>query len=204
MIGYILCFFTKLVCGLTTRWIGCEPSQKQRVYFANHTSHLDFLVIWTSLPREIRKNVRPVAAKDYWGKGILRKYLSSKIIKAVLIDRDKTALKDKDKNPLNKMVRALEENSSLIIFPEGTRCNGDKINNFKSGLYHLIKKYPQAEFVPVYIENLNRIFPKGEFYFIPILGSVTFGTPIYLKEDELKKDFLNRARQSIEEISQQL
>lgn len=200
MIADLLCFVARFMSGLQVRWVGCQPLDKQRVYFANHTSHLDFLVLWASLPKSIRKKVRPVAAKDYWDKGVVRRFISRKIINAVLIERHKKALPHDKDNPLNVMTEALKSKDSLIIFPEGGRSTGEAIQVFKSGLYYLIKSYPSVEFVPVYLENLNRILPKGEYLFVPILGSATFGKPVVLASNESKEFFLNRAKKSVEAL----
>lgn len=110
-------FFT----GASARWVGSAPDNRQRVYFANHTSHLDVLVIWASLPPETRALTRPVAARDYWSKSKLRLYVANKIFNAVLIERKKPTVRD---NPLEAMRNALGDKHSLIIFPEGTRQTG--------------------------------------------------------------------------------
>ena len=201
MIADIFCFIAKLLSGLTIRWSGCKPDDKQRVYFANHTSHMDFVMIWAALPKEIRKKTQPIAAKDYWGCGRFRKYIANKIIHAVLIKRNQIVCRHNE-NPINIMCEALDKGSSLIIFPEGTRNTHETIKNFQSGLYHLCKRRKDIEYIPVYLENLSRILPKGEFLPIPILGSVTFGAPLTINNNELKADFLNRARQAIEELKQ--
>lgn len=184
----------KLISGANVRWVGCAPVASQRVYFSNHTSHLDAAVIWASLPADVRALTRPVAAKDYWVKGLLRPYLARSVFHAVLIDREKISAHD---NPIDQLVLALGQFNSLIIFPEGTRSLTGEIGPFKSGLYHLAKKRPDLEFVPVLVDNLNRILPKGEFLAVPLLSSVSFGTPLKLETTEPKQAFLARARAAI-------
>lgn len=184
----------KLISGANVRWVGCSPDVRQRVYFANHTSHLDAAVIWASLPPEVRSLTRPVAAKDYWIKGKLRPYLATKVFNCVLIDREKISAHE---NPIDQLVSALDQHRSLIIFPEGTRSLTDEIGVFKSGLYHLAKRRPEIELIPVFIDNLNRILPKGEFLAVPLLSSVSFGSPIHFATGEPKPTFLDRARAAI-------
>lgn len=184
----------KLISGANVRWTGCSPTARQRVYFANHTSHLDAAVIWASLPTEVRALTRPVAARDYWVKGKLRPYLATKVFNAVLIEREKVSAHD---NPLDRLDEALGRDHSLIIFPEGSRSLTGEIGAFKSGIYHLAKRRPDVEFVPVLIDNLSRILPKGEFLAVPLLSSVSFGTPMQLKIDETKQAFLERARSAV-------
>ncbi len=187
----------KLLTGANARWIGCQPDVRQRVYFANHTSNLDALVIWASLPPTIRELARPVAARDYWTKSKLRLYLANKIFNAVLIERKKPTPHD---NPLTDMLNALGKSHSLVIFPEGGRQTVAEMAPFKGGLFHLAKDRPDVEFVPVLIENLNRILPKGEFLPVPLLGSISFGAPIKLENGEDKMTFLNRAQAAVKAL----
>ena len=86
---------------------------------------------------------------------------------------------------------------SVILFPEGTRGSGDEPARFKSGLYYIAKARPTLELVPVYLENLGRILPKGEFLPVPLLATATFGSPLRLVEGESRDAFLERARAAI-------
>jgi 1-acyl-sn-glycerol-3-phosphate acyltransferase len=180
------------------RWAGCEPDIRQRIYFANHTSHFDFLVVWGSLPTDVRAITRPVAAKDYWNAGPVRRYLAARVFRAVLIDRVQVT---RSNNPLADALEAMGDRSSLILFPEGTRGSGEEVQPFRSGLYHLARRRPDAELVPAYIENLNRVLPKGEFFPIPLLTTVTFGAPVRIAEQELRDPFLARAREALSQLA---
>jgi 1-acyl-sn-glycerol-3-phosphate acyltransferase len=187
----------RFITGANARWIGSAPENRQRVFFANHTSHLDSLVIWASLPEDVRAQTRPVAARDYWSKSKLRLYVANEIFNALLIERKKPTVHD---NPLEDMRNALSGKHSLIIFPEGTRQTGTEMAPFKGGLFHLAKDCPQVEFIPVLVENLNRILPKGEFLPVPLLGSVSFGPPIKLETGEEKSAFLTRAQAAVKAL----
>jgi len=113
----------------------------------------------------------------------------------VYIKRSKAENSDED--PLQPLYDTLAKGDSLIIFPEGTR-NKDVIPQpFKSGIYHLAKRFPTVEFIPVYLENLSRIMPKGEFWPVPLACTARFGVPFYLQEGEDKELFLERARQGV-------
>ena len=188
---------TKMLAGSSVRWVGCEPSTRQRLYFANHTSHLDALVLWTALPPAARLLARPVAARDYWQAGQLRQHLAIDVFNAVLIDRHPAA--DAPRHPLEPLFTALDDprQHSLIIFPEGTRGSNLEPAPFKSGLYHLAKQRPTVELVPVLIDNMNRILPKGELLPVPLLGGVSFGPPMQLQPGEGKAAFLTRARDAV-------
>ena len=187
--------FARLVTGVRGEWRGCAPHPRPRIYFANHRSHADFVLIWTVLPGPLRRSTRPVAGADYWLKGRLRRFLGQRVFRAVLIDRSRV---DRQADPIATMTAALDEQSSLILFPEGTRNTGDEpLLPFKSGLYHLARARPDVELIPVWIENLNRVMPKGEFVPIPLLCSVTLGAPIALAADEDKAAFLDRCRSAL-------
>jgi 1-acyl-sn-glycerol-3-phosphate acyltransferase len=192
----VLAFIAKLLSGATVRWIDSHPDTCQRVYFANHTSHLDALVLWSSLPREVRELTRPVAAKDYWEKGPTRRYMA-RLFNAILIDRQEIKV---HQSPVDKMIAEIGSRYSLIVFPEGGRSGGEDLGEFKSGLYYLGKKRPDLELVPVYIDNLNRVLPRGEFLPVPLLSCITIGPPIWLESKEPKNQFLTRAREAVRRL----
>jgi 1-acyl-sn-glycerol-3-phosphate acyltransferase len=195
--------FAWLVTGVRGEWRGCAPDTRRRIYFANHRSHGDFVLIWTILPASLRRLTRPVAGADYWRRGALRTFISERVFRAVLIDRKAVTLTPGSTpapgaDPIAIMAAALDGNNSLILFPEGTRNTSEEpLLPFKSGLYHLAKARPDVELVPVWIENLNRVMPKGEFVPIPLLCTVTLGAPIVLGAGEDKTVFLDRSRHAL-------
>ncbi|MGL4859807.1 MAG: lysophospholipid acyltransferase family protein [Enterobacteriaceae bacterium] len=200
MAGSLLVGCCRLLTGINSRWIGVEPNAKSRIYYANHSSHLDGLVIWASLPASLRHHVHPVAARDYWDSSRLRRYLAGSVFNAVLIDRQSRGMGKIDL--LGPMKQLLAQGESLILFPEGTRGNGETIAEFKGGLYQLLRDCPDTEVVPVYLENLNRVLPKGSRLVVPVICSATFGTPLApLSELETKVEFLHRARQALEALA---
>ncbi len=191
-----LATIARLMSGASVRWIDCQPDTCQRVYFANHTSHLDALVLWSCLPRELRPLTRAVAAKDYWEGGPVRRHIA-RSFNVLLIDRTKVKV---HQSPVEMMLREMGDRYSLIVFPEGGRNTGEELTEFKSGLYYLAKKRPDLELVPVYMENLNRVLPRGEFLPVPLLSCITFGSPIYLQAGEPKVEFLARARDEVRRL----
>jgi 1-acyl-sn-glycerol-3-phosphate acyltransferase len=187
--------FARLITGVRGEWRGCAPDLRSRVYFANHRSHADFVLIWTVLPQSMRRKTRPVAGADYWLAGRLRRFMGLRVFRAVLIDRNPLA---RAVDPIASMAAALDDDDSLIMFAEGTRNTTDEpLLPFKSGLYHLAKARPHVELVPVWIENLNRVMPKGEFVPIPLLCTVTFGAPLSPGCAEDKASFLERCRAAL-------
>jgi protein-tyrosine phosphatase len=208
IVSTVLAAVARLICG-SARWEGCQPSGRQRIYFANHTSHLDFPAVWASLPADVRTNTRPVAGRDYWDRHAGRRYLARQVFRAVLVDRrDASEQPDREtavalaRRNVEGAARALATGASLIIFPEGTRGNGIEVAPFKSGLYHLCRRRPDVELVPVFLEGMHRILPKGEALPVPFIGSVSFGQPIRLKQAEAKNAFLRRAHRALVEVHQ--
>ncbi|MFO7902190.1 MAG: lysophospholipid acyltransferase family protein [Planctomycetota bacterium] len=190
----VLAMIAKLLSGFSVRWVDCQPDTCQRIYFANHTSHLDALVLWASLPSDVRALTRPVAAKDYWERGWIRRHIA-KNFNVLLIDRRRIKV---HQSPVELMIREIGDVYSLIVFPEGSRTTGEEMAEFKSGLYYLSKKRPDLELVPVYIDNLNRVLPRGEFLPVPLLSCITIGPPMWLESGETKADFLRRARRAVQ------
>jgi 1-acyl-sn-glycerol-3-phosphate acyltransferase len=183
----------KLLVGAYARWIGSQPTSSQRIYFANHTSHIDTLAIWSSLPRGLRSRTRPVAARDYWGKG-LRKYIATRGFGAVLIERNRD---NTPSDPLDPLRATLREGDSLIIFPEGTRGTSNVPARFRSGLFRLAGEFPGVELIPVYLDNLHRSLPKGALLPVPMVCTVRFGAPVSLAPGEDRERFLERARAAV-------
>jgi hypothetical protein len=191
--------FTRLVTGAQARWIGCAPAAVQRIYFGNHSSHADFALIWAALPYDLRIRTRPVAGADYWEKGRIRRYIIHEVLRGVLVERAGHA---RSHDPIDTIVAALELGDSLIVFPEGTRNTSDEmLLPFKSGLYRVACRRPDVELVPVWMENLGRVLPKGEIVPVPLLCSVNFGVPMRLRPGEDKAAFLDRSRQALLELA---
>jgi 1-acyl-sn-glycerol-3-phosphate acyltransferase len=206
-IASLLAAVARGISGVQVQWAGCQPDEKQRIYFTNHTSHLDFVVLWSALPPEIRARTRPIAAQDYWEESPLRRYLALNVFQAVLIQRGAMA---QAKSPeeahlvgrhlVEQMALAMGEKNSLILFPEGTRGTGERVGPFRGGLYHLALRRPDVELVPAHLENMNRILPKGEVLPVPMLSLLTFGKPLQLEHGEEKDVFLERAREAVSSL----
>jgi 1-acyl-sn-glycerol-3-phosphate acyltransferase len=193
LMGLLLAFIARVITGTQGHWKGCPPTAEQRIYFANHQSHFDWVLIWAALPKDLRTKTRPIAAKDYWTATPFKHWLTREVFNAVFVSRQRTD----DQDPLEPLVQALQLGDSLVIFPEGTRSSKGEPMPFKSGLYHLAEQFPQVQLIPTWIDNVQRVMPKGEVVPVPILCTVTFGAPLQLGEGEDKHAFLERAREAV-------
>ncbi len=259
LMSLFLLTLVRFLTGAQARWYGCPPKAEQRIYFANHQSHADLVMIWAALPQELRSITRPIAARDYWTKTPFRQWITTAVFNAVYVTRQtapaqpaaaataadegaaaappatgamaglsalSAAVADaalataggpdpvpdalppeptpealraavRPDDPLAPLVQALESGDSIVIFPEGTRGHGDEPQPFKSGLYMLARMFPQVVLVPAWINNVQRVMPKGEVVPVPILCSVTFGAPVALTPGEERRPFLDRARAAV-------
>ncbi|WP_040577951.1 lysophospholipid acyltransferase family protein [Methylopila sp. M107] len=192
----VLVFAVRVLVGARSDWSGCKPSPNRRIYFANHASHFDTLAVIAALPRPLRKTTHPVAARDYWGTGALKRFFAVDCLNSVLIDRDRKG----DGDPLAPVEALLQSGRSALIFPEGTRGTGEAIAPFKGGLHRLAQRFPGVELVPVHLDNLSRVMPKGSILIVPMTCTAHFGAPIALRPAETREAFLERARAAVEAL----
>jgi 1-acyl-sn-glycerol-3-phosphate acyltransferase len=217
LMGLFLLGLVRVLTGAQARWQGCPPKAEQRIYFANHQSHADLVLMWAALPAELRSITRPIAARDYWTKTAFKRWITTAVFNAIYVDRNNggqipispatLAAPGKELesdphslDPLEPLIDALNQGDSIILFPEGTRGNQEEPQRFRSGLFNLARQFPDVVLVPAWINNVQRVMPKGEVVPVPILCSVTFGAPIALGNGEEKGHFLARARQAVMDL----
>jgi 1-acyl-sn-glycerol-3-phosphate acyltransferase len=191
--------FARAVTAVRAIWPEEGLPSRPCVYFGNHSSHGDFVLVWAVLPPRLRRRTRPVAGAEYWLKSRLNRFIGSDVFNAVLIARERDK---RTEDPVTQMASAIDAGSSLILFPEGTRNQSDApLLPFKSGLFHLAAARPDLDLVPVWINNLNRVMPKGEIVPIPLICTVTFGSAFRLAPDETKDAFLERMQTALLTLS---
>ncbi len=193
LMSYFLLGLIRVLTGSQARWYGCPPKAEQRIYFANHQSHADLVMIWAALPKELRGVTRAIAAKDYWTKTPFKQWITTAVFNVIYVSRDRSTGED----PLEPLFEALLNGDSIILFPEGTRGYAELPQPFKAGLYNLASKFPAVVLVPAWINNVQHVLPKGEVVPVPVLCSVTFGAPITLTPSEERAAFLERARNAV-------
>ncbi len=198
MIAAALAAFARVISGASVQWQQPVTGSRQRIWFGNHSSHLDFVLIWSALPPALRATTRPIAGSDYWGRGPIRRYVAGTVFRAILVERsDGAPTAERASATIQHIATQMGAEASIIVFPEGTRSFTGELLPFKSGMYHLCKLKPGVELVPVYLANLSRILPKGELLPVPLSGRVRFGEPLYLRDGESKEAFLTRARDAL-------
>ncbi|WPE24031.1 lysophospholipid acyltransferase family protein [Shinella zoogloeoides] len=186
---------SRAVTGVRPIWAGVKPNGPQRIYFANHASHGDFILVSTCLNPAERCRTAAVAGADYWKADAVRRFIAQKLLRTVLVERNWV---ERTTDPLAVMLAALDAGESLIFFPEGTRNMTDEpLLRFRSGLYNLAAARPDVELVPCWIENMSRVLPKGALLPVPLLCRVVFGEPVRLEAGEDRKVFLDRARAAL-------
>ena len=196
--GWGLLGLIRLLTGAQARWWGCPPKAEQRIYFANHQSHFDWVLIWAALPHDLRAVTRPIAARDYWTATPLKHWITREIFNAVYVSRQRGADgSSADEDPLEPLMEALRNGDSLVIFPEGTRGHAADPAPFKSGLFALAQAFPDVQLIPTWIDNVQRVMPKGEVVPVPILCAVVFGSAVALGPGEERRAFLDRARAAV-------
>ena len=199
LMSWFLLGLVRVLTGAQARWLGCPPKAEQRIYFANHQSHADLVMIWAALPRELRGITRPIAARDYWTATPFKQWITTAVFNAVYVERERKG----DEDPLQPLADALSQGDSIILFPEGTRGHAGDPQPFKAGLYNLAQRFPHVVLVPAWINNIQRLLPKGEVIPVPVLCSVTFGAPLQLGDGEDRKAFLVRARDAVVALREQ-
>ena len=219
LLAAAIVLFARLITAVRGVWVGTRPDDARRVYFANHTSHADVVLLWAVLPPRLRARTRPVAAADYWLATAARRFVGPEVFRALAVERPDAAAssgREDDRSerggrdgadgadgaggapdPVAAMAAALDHDS-LILFPEGTRNeSGAPLLPFRDELFRLAAARPGVELVPVWIANLNRVLPKGEFVPIPLVCTVTFGAPLGRVPDEAEASFLARAERAL-------
>lgn len=193
--GAVLAGVSRAVTGVRPIWSGSAPYGRQRIYFANHASHGDFILVSTCLPPAERSRTAAVAGADYWNAGPIRRFIANKLLRTVLVERNWV---ERKADPMQVMLAALDAGQSLIFFPEGTRnMTEEPLLRFRSGLYNLALARPDVELVPCWIENMSRVLPKGALLPVPLLCRVVFGAPLVLDAGQDRKIFLDRARAAL-------
>ena len=157
------------------------PKTHPFIIVANHSSHLDTLSLLSVFSIKDLHRIQPVAAADYFNRNRFISFLTHKLFNILTIPRSGI---NKENNPVRLMKKALGGGKSLIIYPEGTRSLTGEIGRFRPGIAHLIKEIPGIKVIPVFLANMGRSLPKGEYVPIPFFCEIVIGEPLLLQADK--------------------
>jgi 1-acyl-sn-glycerol-3-phosphate acyltransferase len=173
--------FLKIIVGVKFRNAEVLKDNQQFILVANHNSHLDTMALLSALPASKRKNTHPIAAGDYFGKSKMKAFVTCLFTNAILIPRSRP-VDGNGPDPVQLMFDALDQGKSLILFPEGSRGEPEKMQKFKKGIAYLLEKYPHIPYIPVYMKGLGKSLPKGDGLLVPFNSQVIFGQAQYCKK----------------------
>ena len=176
-------FFALFVRPVLTIALGTNVRGRERlpvkgpaIIVANHNSHLDTLTIMAMCPLRQLPLLRPVAAMDYFMKTKAMAWFATNIIGIIPIARGGH---QKGSNPLEPCIEALDRGEILILFPEGSRGEPEKLSQFKKGVAHLVKERPETPVHPLFIHGLGKALPKDSFLLVPFNCDVVAGEALF-------------------------
>src|SRR5207237_6109387 len=88
-----------------------------------------------------------------------------------------------DREALKRTVEVLEGGEPVVIFPEGTRRFGPKVENLFEGAAYVATKM-NVPIVPVGIGGSEQALPEGKKLPRPVKLTVVVGEPLYPAETE--------------------
>ena len=176
--------FLKLFVGVKFQNARFLLKEKQFIIVANHNSHLDTMSILASLPSKIISRVKPVAAQDHFGKTKFKEKLSNYFINTLLIQRTRDK-ENVDNDPIYKMIKALDDGYSLILFPEGTRGAPEVQQPLKPGVAYVLSQRPMVKYVPAFMKGMGKAMPKDDNLIVPHNSSLRYGVPTLIESDDI-------------------
>lgn len=179
--SYFIRTFLKIFVGVKMDNATFLLKESQFIIVANHNSHLDTMTLLASLPSKIIDKVRPVAAADHFGKTRMKQKMTNYFVNTLLIKR-KRDKDNPDHDPINQMLKAIDEGYSLIIFPEGTRGEPEIQQPLQPGIAFVLKNRPQVKYIPAYMKGMGKAMPKNDSLIIPFSSSLRYGKPTLIKE----------------------
>lgn len=182
--GWVIRWFLKVFVGVKFDKADFLADESQFIIVANHNSHLDTMTIMASLPRKIIHKVRPVAAADHFGKTKRKEKWSNFFINTLLIQR-KRDHENPQNDPIHKMIQALDDGYSLILFPEGTRGEPEVQQPLKPGIALVLSQRPHVKYVPSFMKGMGKAMPKDDSLIVPFSSALVYGKPTNIASTEI-------------------
>ena len=164
--------------------IGLEVKNRERlavagptIVVANHNSHMDTAALLAAFRNADVPRVRPAAAADYFLKGRILAWFSTRIIGVVPVNRSGGA-----ETALRWCGAALRRGEMVLLFPEGTRGEPGQASRFRKGVAVLAAEHPNATILPVHIKGTAAVLPKGSWLPIPLGIELVVGDAIHLRD----------------------
>lgn len=198
--SFFIRWFLKLIVGVKFDNANFLLIENQFIIVANHNSHLDTMTLLSSLPSRIIHKVKPVAAGDHFGKTKLKGKLTSFFVNALLIKRGRDK-NNPENDPINKMLKELDNGYSLILFPEGTRGEPEKEQPFKKGIGIILSQRPEIKFIPAYMKGMGKAMPKDDSLIVPFNSTLTYGKPTKTVSTNIE-EIVIQIEQSFKELKQ--
>lgn len=175
-----------IILGLNIRHKNNLPKKGPAIIVANHNSHLDTIVLMTLFPLKLLPKLRPVAAADYFLKNKIISWFALNVIGIIPIDRKKRVSADK---VFKNITDAIDNKDIIILYPEGSRGEPEKLEHFKTGTAHLAEMRKEVPITPVFLHGLGKALPKGDWVLVPFFCDVFIGKS--LKYTQCKKSFMH-------------
>jgi 1-acyl-sn-glycerol-3-phosphate acyltransferase len=170
--------FFWLVLGFEAR--GVMPARGPAIVAANHNSHLDVLALFSLLPPGAVRSARAVAASDYFGSRPLLRWFATRFLRTIFVERGSGRSIDEVLAPV---VGALDRGEIVVLFPEGTRGEPERLGPLRRGIARLHELRPEVPIVPVFLRGLGRVLPRGSALFVPFVGGAEIGSPLERDDD---------------------
>lgn len=177
--------FINLVMGVSVHGGEHLPLTGPAILVANHNSHLDTLVLMSLYSSAKIVHIHPMAAADYFCNTPFKRFIFQKLIGIIPLKRNPFLQMHQD--IFMEAKKALKKKEILIIFPEGTRGNSSRLQDFKTGIAHLTQDFPKVPVVPIFIHGTEKSLPKNEGILVPFITDVYIGKPLFHKKEDNKK-----------------
>lgn len=198
--------------GMNVRHRERLPAVGPAIVVANHNSHLDTMVLMTLLPSHLLPSVHPVAAADYFLRNRLLAWFALRIIGIIPIERRPPPPPPSTAEPpaapatgaprpdvLAAVAARLERGDVVILFPEGSRGEPERLAEFKSGVARLVERFPAVPVIPIFLHGLGKALPRGTALPVPFFCDVFVGEPVPWRGD--RKAYVEELRRRMQDLA---